>query len=49
MDQFETMHTCLNILKMCMWAFDGAKFNFDRSTVLYNHLACFCIEGMEFV
>ena len=36
-----------DILKMCMWVFDGARINFDRITVFrtYSFSATFCIEG----
>ena len=31
-DHFEPCIPVVNILKMCMWLFNGARFNFDRIT-----------------
>ena len=43
MDLFETLHFAVDILKMCMWGFGGARINFDRITAfrtLGNFLLC---------
>ena len=37
-DVSQTCRHIVDILKMCMWVFDGARINFDRITAFQTYL-----------
>ena len=50
MDLFETLHTVVDIMKMCMWALDEARINFERitafCTLLFQAKCCIVEYGV---